>query len=204
MSIVKILDDVTAWARQNICAKIQLKVPPQNGEPNDYDYTYKTANPAAFTMFVPTEDKLPKDIPAAFPSLCVRFLEGEDDLAQKKGTIGIQFLLSVWNPGTHSADRLVTSKNDVLNWVADPNEKQFQRNSDGWRDVWNFADIAVQAIETATAISGYEIDKSSPVKFGPLTEQEAVPDYYPFWFAWVSFQLKYPLMRNTVDFQEFL
>lgn len=205
MSIVKILDDVTLWARKNICSKIELKVPPQNGEPNDYDYKYKTANPAALTMFVPTEDKLPKDVPAAFPSLCVRFIEGEDDLSKKQGTIGIQFLLSVWNPGTHAADRFVPSQGDPFRWMADPNAKnQFERNGDGWRDVWNFADIAVKAVETATHIAGYKIDKSTPVKFGPLTEQEAVPDYYPFWFAWVSFQLTYPLMRNTEDFQKFL
>jgi len=75
LSIVKILDDVTEWARQNICSKVELKVPPKNGEPNDFEYEYQTANPVAFTMYVPAEDKLPKHIPVAFPSLCVRFME---------------------------------------------------------------------------------------------------------------------------------
>jgi hypothetical protein len=162
-----------------------LKVPPANGEPNDSDYDYRVMNPTAFTMFVPTEDKLPDGVPAPFPSLCVRFLEGENDLAANKGTIGIQFLLSTWSAGIHGAD-------------------QFRRTWDGWRDVWNFADIAVRAIEQTTNISGYEIDQTIPVKFGPLTEQEAVPDYYPFWYAWVTFQLTYPLRRNTADIQEFL
>ena len=54
MSIVKILDDVTEWARQNICARIVLKVPPKGTAPNDNDYAYNTANPVAFTMYVPT------------------------------------------------------------------------------------------------------------------------------------------------------
>lgn len=205
MSIVTILDAVTVWARQNICSKIELKVPPKNGEPNDCDYDYETAHPVAFTMFVPTEDRLPKMVKSAFPSLCVRFIEGVDDLSQNNGTIGIQFLLSVWNPGTHSEDRFVMQNNDPFQWVADPTaEKKFERNGEGWRDVWNFTDIAVQAVEKAKHIAGYEIDPSVPVKFGPLTEQEAVPDYYPFWFTWVSFQLKYPLMRNTEDIQQFL
>lgn len=193
MSIVKILDDVTKWAQQNICSKIELKVPPPNSEPNDNDYQYKTANPVAFTMFVPTEDRLPKNIPSAFPSLCVRFFEGEDSLTEQHGAIGIQFLLSAWNPGTHGSDYLP------------PNDTgQFERNGDGWRDICNFTDIAVQAVESVTNISGYEIDRSVPVKFGPLTEQEAVPDYYPFWFTWVTFQLKYPLVRNIEQVQEFL
>ncbi len=186
MSIVKILDDVTEWARQNICSKIELKVPSKLNEPNDNDYDHKKANPVAFTMYVPTDDKLPKNIPSAFPSLCVRFIEGADNLTDMTGTIGIQFLLSAWNPGTHGA------------------EKQFERNGEGWRDVWNFTDIAVQAIESATNIFGYKIDRSIPVKFGPLTEQEAVPDYYPFWFTWVSFQLTYPLRRNINEAEDFL
>lgn len=205
MSVVKILDDVTDWAKHNICSKIELKVPPKSGEPNDHDYDYKTARPVAFTMYVPTDDKLPKDIPSAFPSLCVRFIEGADDAANNKGSIGIQFLLSAWNPGTHSQERFTVQNNDPTQWAADSQAGEpFERNGDGWRDIWNFADIAIQAVESVTNISGYEIDRTVPVKFGPLTEQEAVPDFYPFWFAWVSFQLTYPLQRKIQDVQEFL
>ena len=205
MSIVKILDDVTAWARQTICAKIQLKVPPKNTEPNDDDYKYQTAHPVAFTMYVPTDDKLPKNIPSAFPSLCVRFIEGVDDLSTMTGTIGIQFLLSAWNPGTHSTDLYFMQEGDPFRWQAQSDaEVKFARNGEGWRDIWNFTDLAVLAVESVTNIAGYKIDRSIPVKFGPLTEQEAVPDFYPFWFTWVTFQLTYPLMRNIEDTQQFL
>ncbi len=205
MSIVKILDDVTDWARKNICSKIELKVPPKNTEPNDNGYEYETANPVAFTMYVPTEDKLPKNIPSAFPSLCVRFLKGTDNLSEMKGTIGIQFLLSTWNPGKHSADNFVMQNGDPFIWVKDQSTtEKFERNGDGWRDAWNFTDIAVQAVESVTNISGYKIDRSIPVEFGPLTEQEAVPDYYPFWFTWVTFQLTYPLLRKIENAQEYL
>jgi hypothetical protein len=194
LSIVKILDDVTQWARQNICSQIELKVPPKNDAPNDFDYKYQKANPVAFTMYVPTGDKLPKHIPSAFPSLCVQFMAGEDDLKSMQGTLGIQLLLSAWNPGTHRED-FITEQ---------PANKQFERNGDGWRDIWNFADLAVTAVESTTNICGYEIDRSVPVKFGPMTEQEAVPDYYPFWFAWVTFQITYPLKRKIDDIQQFL
>ena len=205
MTIVKILDDVTEWARQNICSKIALKVPPKGAEPNDHDYEFKTANPVAFTMYVPTEDKLPQDIPSAFPSLCVRFMEAKDDLANMTGTMGIQLLLSVWNPGTHSQDYFSVHPEDPLQWQAHPDENvKFQRNAQGWRDVWNFTDIAVHAVESVTHISGYQIDRSVPVKFGPLAEQEAISDFYPFWFTWVTFQLTYPLRRNIENTQEFL
>ena len=205
MSIVKILDDVTNWARQNICSKIELKVPPKNTEPNDSAYEYKTANPVAFTMYVPTDDKLPENIPSSFPSLCVRFMEGENDLSNNKGTIGIQLLLSVWRPGTYGADLFVADSDDPFRWLLPKDAyKKFERNGEGWRDVWNFTDLAVRAVESATKISGYEIDRSVPVKFGPLTEQDAIPDYYPLWFTWVTFQLTYPLKRNIEDFQHLL
>ena len=184
MSIVKILDDVTAWAQQNICAKIELKVPPKATEPNDDEYRYETANPTAFTMYVPPEDKLPKHVPSAFPSLCVRFMHSEDDLSNMRGSVGIQMMLSAWSPGKHGTE--------------------FERNGEGWRDIWNFTDIAVQAVESATSICGYEIDRSVPVRFGPLAEQEAISDFYPFWFTWVTFQLTYPLMRNIEHTNEFL
>lgn len=205
MSIVKILDDITAWAQTNICSRIMLKVPPANGEPNDYDYDYKVANPVAFTMYVPTQDKLPKNVPSAFPSLCVRFMEGENNLSNNKGTIGIQLLLSVWSPGLYGADYFTVNPEDSLQWQAQAEEKvKFQRNGEGWRDIWNFTDIAVHAIESTAHISGYEIDRSVPVKFGPLTEQDAIPDFYPFWFSWVTFQLTYPQQRNTDNIQQFL
>ena len=66
------------------------------------------------------------------------------------------------------------------------------------------ADIAIREIESVTHIDGLVIDRSVPVKFGPLTEQEAIPDYYPFWFAWVSFALQYPLSRNVEDLSKYL
>jgi hypothetical protein len=205
LTIVTILDEVTKWAKQNICNKIQLKVPPKGPAPNDDGYDYKTANPVAFTMYVPTEDKLPKNIPSAFPSLCVRFLKAQDDLAAMKGTMAIQLLLSAWNPGTHSRDRFTADTEDPFRWFEDQAARTvFERNSDGWRDIWNFTDIALQAIESVSHISGYVIDRSVPVEFGPLTEQDGAMDYYPFWFTWVSFQISYPLVRKLEDAQDFL
>lgn len=64
-------------------------------------------------------------------------------------------------------------------WTGPEAEEYFDRNGDGWRDAWNFVDIALREIESRTNIAGYEIDRSTPVKFGPLTEQEAIPDFTP-------------------------
>ena len=132
-------------------------------------------------------------------------MEGENNLAKNTGTIGIQLLLSVWSPGTYGSDSLTVSPDNPFQWLMQQNAKKtFQRDGEGWRDVWNFTDIAVRAVESTAHISGYEIDRSVPVKYGPLTEQEAIPDFYPFWFTWVTFQLTYPLQRNDENIQQFL
>ena len=89
-------------------------------------------------------------------------------------------------------------------WTGEEADAYFKRNGDGWRDAWNFVDIALREIESRTEIAGFAIDRSVPVKFGPLTEQEAIPDYYPFWFSWVSFTLSYPLRRNIRNIESLL
>lgn len=208
MSVVNILDRLTDWAQKSICNKIKLKVPPDDEmSPTDADYEYRRATPTAFAMYVPTKEKLPPGIISPFPSVCVRFMEGADDMASKKGNIGIQLCFSAWNPGTHGKDIIIPSETDNLTmkrWTGAEAKAYFQRNGEGWRDVWQMVDIALREIESVTNIDGLVIDMSKPVKFGPLTEQDAIPDYYPFWFAWVSFFVTYPITRNIRDIEKLL
>lgn len=205
MSVVGILDDVRSWVEENICSQIQLKVPPSDTEPNDQDYDHTLATPVAFAMYVPTKDKLPPPVKSVYPSVCVRFVDGTEDMAAKNGSIGVQLCFSAWNPGIHGTDVLKPQKDGSFRlWTGPEARDYFQRYGEGWRDVWNFVDIALRAVESTTTVGGHALDISVPVKFGPLTEQEAIPDFYPFWYAWVSFQLKYPLMRNNQNINKFL
>lgn len=213
MSVVNILDRVTEWARSSICPKILLKVPPENEKsPTDAGYEYQRANPAAFTLYVPTKDKLGKDWlhpapPASpIPSVCVRFRSGQDNLATGNGSIGIELCFSAWSPGTHGEDIILPSEEDGMawkRWTEPEAEEYFHRNGEGWRDAWNMVDIALREIESVTNIDGLVIDRSVPVQFGPLEEQEDVP-YYPMWFAWVSFSVTYPVVRYLREAEEFL
>lgn len=201
MSVVHVIDTLTEWARQNICEQIKLKVPPENTDPDDAGYSYNLATPAAFAMYVPTSDKLPPGSHPPFPSLCVRFVTGQDVPVDGGGSVEVQFCFSAWDPGTHGEDELFPNGDGTYRRGKGG---AFWRNSDGWRDAWNFVDIALRAVESATNIGGYTIDRAKPVKFGPLTEQEAIPDFYPMWFAWVSFTVNYPLRRNIQELQNFL
>lgn len=200
MSVVHIIDTLTKWAKQNVCKCIKLKMPPPNTDPNDDGYAYEEVTPTAFGMYVPTEEKLPPNVHSQYPSLCVRFMTGENDLSTHSGYIDIQFCFSAWDPGLHGKDIFHPNGDGSFS----RQDGDFERNGDGWRDVWNFVDIALRAIESTTQIEGYTIDQNTPVKFGPLTEQEAIADFYPFWYAWLSFRVNYPLMRNNEDDEKYL
>lgn len=185
-TITHLIDTLTEWARLNICEHVLLKQPPADLEaPVDEEYEYKLVHPAAFPLYMPTAEKLPPTIHSPFPSLCVRFMSGADNIAGREGGATVQLGFSAWNPGTHEVE-------------------EFTRTSEGWRDVWNFVDVALRAVESTTAIGGYTIDPKTPVEFGPWAEQEAIPDFYPYWFAWVTFRVTYPLLRNVAGVQEFL
>lgn len=199
--IVSVIDSLTEWAKENICKEIQLKVPPDNTAANDAGYSYTLANPEALPMYIPPSDKLPKDIRFVHPSLCVRFLKAGDSMANDEGYVDVQFLFSVWDPGQHGEDLYLPNADGSYRKQADPG---FEKGSSGWRDVWNFVDIARRKLESVTSIDGIAIDKSTDIEYGPVTEQEAIVDFYPFWYSWLSFRVTYPLMRNNEDIETFL
>lgn len=203
MSVVHIIDTLAEWAQANICDKIRLKAPPPDDEASDERYDYDLVNPAAFPMYVPTEEKLPPNIHTSTPSLCVRFVKGADDLSGNEGSLEMQFCFSAWDPGTHGQDVFHPTGAWSFNRQNDTTP-EFTRTGDGWRDVWNFVDIARRALESTTRIGDVIIDRSTPIQFGPLTEQEAIPDFYPFWFAWISFRVTYPLRRNIPELENLL
>lgn len=202
MSVAHIIDTLTDWARESICKEIQLKVPPSNSEPMDSGYEYKLANPAAFPMYIPTGDKLPEGA-YDHPCLCVRFLSAQDDLSAKTGGMDVQIVFCVWDPGLHSED-VFTPNGDGSYSRQDDSEAKFERNGSGWRDVWNFVDLAVNKIESVDSIGSCKIDKATPFEYGPAKVDEAIADYYPFWYAELSFRVTYPLMRNNQDYEKYL
>lgn len=199
--IVTVIDTLTEWAKEHICSKVRFKVPPENGVAMDAGYSYKLENPEAIPMYAPPSDKLPKSIRFVHPSVCVRFLKAGDSVAKDEGYVDIQFLFSVWDPGEHGGDVYVPNGDGTYRTQKDP---LFEKGGSGWRDVWNFVDVARRALESVTSINGLSIDKGTDIEYGPITEQEAIVDFYPFWYSWLSFRLTYPLMRNNEDIEKFL
>lgn len=199
--IVSVIDTLTKWAKKNICNQIRLKVPPENDEVMDAGYSYHLENPEAIPMYKPAGDKLPKDIRFTTPSLCVYFEKAGDSVAKNEGYVDILILFSVWDPGDHGKDVYLPNGDGTYRMQDDPD---FAKGGSGWRDVWNFVDIARRALESVTSIDGLSIDKNTDIEYGPISEQDTSIDFYPYWYSWLSFRVTYPLMRNNEDIEQYL
>lgn len=199
--IVSVIDALTKWAKKNICGEILLKVPPENNAAMDSGYSYRLENPEALPMYKPSEDKLPKGIQFTTPSLCVFFSKAGDSVAKGEGYADIQFLFSVWDPGDHGEDVYLPNGDGSYRKQNDPG---FEKGSTGWLDVWNFVDIARRKLESVTSIDGLSIDKNTDIEYGPISVQESVIDFYPFWYSWLTFRVTFPLMRNNEDIEQYL
>lgn len=84
MTLVNSIDKIVSWLTENVCSKITLKLP--DDYRNDTGYDVVMVNPAAFPLYVPGKDRLPPNVAAPIPSVCVQLMEGSDELIQKRGS----------------------------------------------------------------------------------------------------------------------
>lgn len=170
-------------------------------------YPYKLVNPAAFSLFVPSKDRTPPNIAAPIPSVCVQIVQGDDDLLQSARDIKIRLCFSAWDPGYHGPDIFKPKGDGSGTYIQQYNEaaaSYFVKNGEGWRDAWNFVDTALRLIENAEYLGDLRVIKEKGITFGPVAEQDAVPDFYPYWFAWAEFSVEETLTRNPKSYQHLL
>lgn len=206
MAITSDLDNIVEWFKNQVCPSIKLKVP--DDTKNDGGYGVKFSTPAAFAMYIPTQDRKPPDVAAPIPSLCVQLLKGKHAPAQHMGQMTIQLALAAWNPGEHGGEKALPIENPEAlggySYKREPSE-EFKRSLEGWRDVWNFTDRVLAAIENTEYIAGMRLVKENGIEYGPFTEDGALVSYYPYWFCWVQFTLEHGLARQIPEeYEKFL
>lgn len=208
MTLVKTIDGVVNWLRDNVCNQITLKLP--DDYKNDASYEVEFVHPAAFPLYVPGKDRLPPSVPAPIPSVCVQLMEGNDDLLQKKRQLQIRLCLACWNPGEHGGELWHPRKNaDALGGfsfyrASGETSETYTRNMDGWRDSFNFADLVLREIENAEYIQGLRLVKESGIKFGLFTEEGNIWDFYPYWHNWISFTLEAGVVVTPKEYDNLL
>lgn len=205
MSIVNSIEIVREWLAANVCPLVQLKLPNDNA--TDASYPYKLVNPAAFSLFIPSKDRTPPKIAAPIPSVCVQIVQGKDDMIASTRGIKIRLCFAAWDPGYHGPDIFKPTgdgSGSYIQWNDEEAKALFLKNGEGWRDVWNFVDTALREIEDAEYINGLRLVKEDGITFGLFTEQDAVPDFYPFWYAWVELTVSEILTRNHKAYDHLL
>lgn len=205
-TLTDIVDRVTAWTQKEICNKVQLKAPPEyDDDPDGAGYEYTLITPTAFPMFVPGKDKLPQNVAAPIPSACVRIADGED--GRTSGIVNMEIWFHVWNPGIHGKDIFNPVEGKPLTyqqWNSAEAEAYYRRTSEGWRDMWNWIDTALRALESTASIDGIPIDREAGIKFSPAKDEGGIMDLYPYWFGYIAFTMNRPIVRNVKAYDEFL
>lgn len=171
--MVQLIDDLTEWIQKNVCDELELKKPSIRG---DSGYEYELVKPTAFPCFCPPQDKT--SLPQC-PSVTVQIDNFSDDIP-KEGVTNIALVFSVWNTGTHG------KKEDGT--------PTFEKNLDGWRDLWRFIDKARTAIRERFAVAGYEV--KSEINGRQLAGESAIMGTYPYFFGEVTFTIG---TINSVD-----
>jgi hypothetical protein len=177
MTVINILDEVRDWLENEICENFSFKKDPDKDEPIDAGYNHKLVKPKAFILYPPFDEK--------FPSITVQFSNGVHSKFEESGEIKLRFLFATWNSGLHYKD----NKTPV-----------FKLNTEGWRDVWNFIDYALRKVTNTNSISPrIRIKHEDKITFGPMAENETLPNYYPYWCAWIEFSIQYGVNSTNED-----
>ena len=182
MAIVKQLDIIKSWLEKEICSHFEFKQ--ADDENVDASYKYKLVNPSVFILYVPPKEILGED-ENRVPSICIQFDDGQESLTDKGGTLNIRLQFSIFNPGMHT-------------------EYGYKRNTEGWRDVWNFIDYTMERIRNTELIDGLRIVKENGIKCGPIEDNGQIPNFYPYYFAWMSFSVEYGIPTSKEEIRHLL
>lgn len=185
MTIPQSLESFAEWLAANVCPKVTLK------SANDKDIEKcEPVHPASFAMFLPTKEKLPPGIKAESPAVVTQLIEGQHKMTEGKTQYKLQLSFTAWNPGTHPQETSGATK--------------LVRTTEGWKDVWNFVERALQEIENAEYMNGFRLMKELGITFGQFQQEGQVSDLYPYWGAWAILTVEQGLARTAASYKNLL
>ena len=181
MAVIKQLEIIKNWLETEICPQFKFKQ--ADDENVDATYQYELVNPNVFILYVPPKELIGEK--NRVPSICLQFEEGSESISGGSGVLNLRLQFSIFNPGEH-------------------NFGDFKRNTEGWRDVWNFVDYIMERLRNTELIDGIRIIKENGIKYGPISDQGQIPNFYPYYFAWVSFSVEYGIPTSKAQIRNLL
>ena len=183
MGVINVLEEVQKFFDENICSGLTFKKPPSVEGKDTRDYEYQLVEPKTFIMYPPLEEK--------FPSVTIQVEDGETERNTNSGELKLRFLFATWNNGKHFNDA--------------GNVPNFEANSDGWRDAWNFLDRAVDVLSHTTYLgNGVRLKHEDKLQFGGLKEDKVLANCYPYWFAYLTCTVAYGQISSNEDVNDLI
>ena len=170
---------------------------------NAGEYEYELVTPTAFTLFTPSKDRLPPDVRAPVPSICIRLSEGEHRPREGVNKMSLILNFCTWNPGAHRQDHFIPIDGAGMKGYNISATAEYKRTADGWQDVYNFIDKTLRAIESAEYIADMRVLAEDGIKYGMTSDKDGLDDFYPYWIAWISFSVQAGNIRAR-SYDEFL
>ena len=196
MTIVRTIDQICSWLNENVCQEVLLKKPPKDTNATNARYEYELIHPYAFPLYLPAKDKLPPGAECTFPSIAVQLDYGTDETSNREMNINLGF--GSWNPGIHPDDWIIPEG------ATEERADTFTNSAEGWRDLWNFVDKTVTAIEQTTYMGDDVEVLKDEMEFGPYKDQDSIVSFYPMWYAYFKFKVRSTLLRNNQNYQNLL
>lgn len=183
MTVINILNEVQSWFKREVCPNVNFKKPPLADESDTEFYDYELVQPDAYIMYPPNENK--------FPSVTIQTSGGDYNKLKQTGEVKLRFLFATWNTGKHIID--------------EGNVPTFEPDNKGYIDVWNFIDYVLNRLSDVDYIGeGVRLKHEDGIQFGPMTEQDTMVNYYPYWCGWISCTVHYGKSTTKEDLSEFL
>lgn len=185
MAVVRQLDKLKTWLETEICPQFKFKQ--ADDENVDVTYPYELVNPNVFIMYVPPKELIGEA--NRVPSICIQLEDGSESMAEASGVLNLRLQFATFNPGNHYDYGI---------------DRVFDTNVEGWRDVWNFVDYIMRKIRDTELIDDLRIVKENGIKYGPISDQGQIPNFYPYYFAWMSFSVEYGIQSSKAQIRELL
>lgn len=163
-TIAGTFDRMVEWTRDNIAGRIELKVPPEDGDVESY--AYETAHPQVFENFVPERDCAPDG--RRYPFVTVQLLDVTDSLRGR--TLRFRLAVGIWAPGTFD-------------------DGELDKSMCGWRELDNVLDEVSSALQAADTVAGCRLDMERGVSLGPYRSGDEVMVTYPYYVGAAEFDL---------------
>ena len=208
MTVVDSINAISHFLKKEVCDKVEFLLPPKD-RLDGKNYKPQYVHPSVYPLYVPKNNTMEPNALSVLPYISVQFMEGSDDIPASQTETKFMLEFAIWRPGDY--EFISNAKLLNVTTVADSTKMSFEadmsnefiRNHNGWMDVWNFVEVTKKTLLRKVVVADkMSLKLNEKVKYGVYSKDGAVFDFYPMWYAWMSFTMTHLL--QVVEKDDFL